>query len=58
MITHNFGVVAEIADRIGVMYAGELIEEGGVFEVFDEAKHPYTQMLLSSLPTKKRIRES
>ena len=40
------------------MYAGELIEEGGVFEVFDEAKHPYTQMLLSSLPTKKRIRES
>ncbi len=54
IITHNFGVVAEMADRIGVMYAGELIEEGDVFEIFDDPKHPYTKMLLSSLPTSKK----
>ena len=50
LITHNFGVVAEIADRIGIMYAGEIVEEGDVFEVFHNPAHPYSQALLSSLP--------
>ncbi len=51
LITHNFGVVAEIADRIGVMYAGTLVEEGDVFSLFESPKHPYTAMLLKALPT-------
>ncbi len=51
LITHNFGVVAEIADRIGVMYAGALVEEGDVFSLFEAPRHPYTAMLISALPT-------
>ncbi len=51
LITHNFGVVAEVADRIGVMYAGRLVEEGDVFTLFENPKHPYTQMLIRALPT-------
>lgn len=50
MITHNFGIVAEIADKIGVMYAGQLIEEGDVFSMFDNPMHPYTKALLKALP--------
>ena len=50
IITHNFGIVAELADRIGVMYAGELIEEGDVFSIFDNPLHPYTRALLKALP--------
>ena len=50
VITHNFGIVAELADRIGIMYAGELVEEGDVFTIFDHACHPYTRGLLKSLP--------
>ncbi|MFW9991858.1 MAG: ABC transporter ATP-binding protein [Candidatus Odinarchaeota archaeon] len=49
-ITHNFAVVAEIADRIAVMYAGYIVEEGDVFTVFGEPAHPYAQDLLSSIP--------
>jgi oligopeptide/dipeptide ABC transporter ATP-binding protein len=51
LITHNFGVVAEVADRIGVMYAGTLVEEGDVFTLFENPKHPYTRMLIKALPT-------
>jgi oligopeptide/dipeptide ABC transporter ATP-binding protein len=54
IITHNFGVVAEVADRIGVMYAGRLVEMGDVFQIFENPSHPYTQMLLKALP---RIRK-
>ena len=50
VITHNFGIVAEIADRVGVMYAGELVEEADVFTIFDEPNHPYTQALMKALP--------
>ena len=50
VITHNFGVVAEIADRIAVMYAGEIVEYGEVFQVFQKPAHPYTQALMRSLP--------
>ncbi|MCI5687137.1 ABC transporter ATP-binding protein [Anaerovoracaceae bacterium 42-11] len=51
MITHDFGIVADIADRVGVMYAGNLIEVGEVFEIFDNPKHPYTKLLMKALPT-------
>ncbi|MBQ6662717.1 MAG: ABC transporter ATP-binding protein, partial [Firmicutes bacterium] len=50
VITHNFGIVAEIADRVGVMYAGELVEEADVFTIFDEPNHPSTQALMKALP--------
>jgi oligopeptide/dipeptide ABC transporter ATP-binding protein len=50
MITHNIGVVAEVADRVAVMYAGKIMEIGSVDNVFLKPKHPYTQGLLSSVP--------
>ena len=50
LITHNFGLVAEIADRVAIMYAGELVEEGDVFEVFANPVHPYTKLLMAALP--------
>ena len=50
LITHNIGVVAEVADRVAVMYAGKMAEVGDVREVFAEPKHPYTQGLLRSVP--------
>ncbi|MFJ7666890.1 ABC transporter ATP-binding protein [Lysinibacillus sp. NPDC097195] len=49
-ITHDLGVVAKVADRVAVMYAGDVIEVGSTHEVFFNAKHPYTWALLSSLP--------
>lgn len=50
MITHNFGLVAEIADKVGVMYAGEMVETGSVFDIFDHPMHPYTTKLMQALP--------
>ena len=50
MITHDLGVVAEVAQRIIVMYAGKIIEEGSVFSIFEDPRHPYTKALLSSIP--------
>jgi len=50
IITHNFGIVAEIADRVGVLYAGELVEIADVFTLFRNPKHPYTQALMRTLP--------
>ena len=55
MITHNFGIVAEVADRVGIMYAGELVECGDVYQIFEHPSHPYARALLSSLP---RIRKT
>lgn len=49
-ITHDLGVVAKVADRIAVMYAGDILEVGRTHEVFFNGKHPYTWALLSSLP--------
>jgi len=49
-ITHDLGVIAEIADRVAVMYAGQIVEEANVHELFREPLHPYTQGLLASLP--------
>jgi oligopeptide/dipeptide ABC transporter ATP-binding protein len=49
-ITHNLSVVAEVADRVVVMYAGRVVEEGGVAAIFDSPRHPYTRDLLACLP--------
>ena len=49
-ITHDLGVVANVADRVGVMYGGQIIEYGTVEEIFFDPRHPYTWALLSSLP--------
>ncbi|WP_108624202.1 ABC transporter ATP-binding protein [Candidatus Similichlamydia epinepheli] len=49
-ITHDLGVVSAFADRILVMYAGNLVEEGSVFDIFQSPKHPYTKSLLQALP--------
>ena len=49
-VTHNLGVVAEIADRVVVMYCGRVVEEGGVRELFHAPRHPYTRGLLACLP--------
>jgi len=49
-ITHDLGVIAEIADRVAVMYAGKIVEEAKVHDLFREPLHPYTQGLLASLP--------
>ena len=50
LITHDLGVVAEMAKRVVVMYAGKVIEEGDVFSIFRHPLHPYTQGLLQSVP--------
>ena len=50
MITHDLGVVAGLADRIAVMYAGRIVEEGSVFDVFKTPQHPYTRALMDSTP--------
>ena len=50
LITHNFGVVAEICDRIAVMYAGQIVESGDVREIFYHPCHPYTKDLIASIP--------
>lgn len=50
LITHDLGVVAEVADRVNVMYAGRMVEQAGVNEIFARPAHPYTQALLGSIP--------
>jgi oligopeptide/dipeptide ABC transporter ATP-binding protein len=50
LITHDLAVVSETADRVAVMYAGRIVEEGTAAELFADPKHPYTQGLLASIP--------
>ena len=50
LITHDLGVVARVADKVAVMYAGEIVEQGSVEEVFNSPMHPYTQGLLQCIP--------
>jgi peptide/nickel transport system ATP-binding protein len=50
-ISHNLGTVARVCDRVGVMYSGELVEDGSVREIFANPRHPYTRALLDCLPT-------
>ncbi|HEX7084003.1 MAG TPA: ABC transporter ATP-binding protein [Gaiellaceae bacterium] len=51
LITHNLSVVAELCDRVGVMYLGRIVEQGPVLDIFDAPRHPYTVGLLGSRPT-------
>ena len=50
LITHDLGVVAQMASRVVVMYAGQIVEEGGMRDIFDRSFHPYTRGLLKSMP--------
>ena len=50
LVTHDMGVHANIADRIGIMYAGKIVEEASTEQIFDQPLHPYTQFLINSLP--------
>ena len=51
LITHDLGVVAEMADRVAVMYAGQIVEIAEVHTLFENPLHPYTKSLLNSVPT-------
>ncbi|MFB6112657.1 MAG: dipeptide ABC transporter ATP-binding protein [Halodesulfurarchaeum sp.] len=55
-ITHDLGVIAEVCDRVAVMYAGEIVEEGPVEEIFTNPSHPYTYTLMESIPTEEKDR--
>ncbi|HXD12255.1 MAG TPA: ABC transporter ATP-binding protein [Anaerolineales bacterium] len=57
LITHDLGVVAEMAERVAVMYAGEVVEQTEVNALFDEPLHPYTQGLIGSIPILGEIKE-
>ncbi len=56
LITHDLGVVARIADRVAVMYAGEIVETGTSAEIFGDPRHPYTQGLLRCIPVPGRTK--
>ncbi len=60
LVTHDMGVHANIADRIGIMYAGKIVEEGTTEQIFRQPLHPYTQFLINSLPKfgDKNLRDS
>ena len=55
LITHDIGLVAQMADRVMVMYAGQIVEQAPVLELFDHPAHPYTQALLRSVPSVPRV---
>jgi oligopeptide/dipeptide ABC transporter ATP-binding protein len=57
LITHDLGVVAEMAQRVAVMYAGEIVEQADVRSLFRKPKHPYTQGLIGSIPTFGTVKE-
>jgi oligopeptide/dipeptide ABC transporter ATP-binding protein len=57
LITHDLGVVAEMAERVAVMYAGEIVEQTDVNSLFDQPLHPYTQGLIGSIPVLGEIKE-
>lgn len=58
LITHDLGVVAEMADRVIVMYGGEIVEQNDVYKLFKEPKHPYTKGLLNSTPKIHQLEDS
>jgi peptide/nickel transport system ATP-binding protein/oligopeptide transport system ATP-binding protein len=56
LITHDMGVVAQMADRVAVLYAGRKVEEGEVYDIFEHPGHPYTMGLLNSIPANPKYR--
>ncbi|WP_270936241.1 ABC transporter ATP-binding protein, partial [Falsiroseomonas oryzae] len=56
LITHDLGVVAQLADRVAVMYAGRIVEEASVTDLFDHPTHPYTQGLFGATPAREQVR--
>jgi oligopeptide/dipeptide ABC transporter ATP-binding protein len=57
-ITHDMGVIAEMCDRVAVMYAGRIVEEGALLDIFERSHHPYTRGLLDSIPRRGLTRKS
>ncbi len=57
LITHDLGVIAEMADRVAVMYAGRIVEQSGIDSLFDKPLHPYTQGLIDSIPVLGKIKD-
>ena len=57
LITHDMGVISEMADRVAVMYAGRILEQAGVLQLFEKPLHPYTQGLMASTPVLGKIKE-
>ena len=57
-VTHDLAVIAQTCDRIAVMYAGQIVEAGPVWDVFHEPRHPYTLALLRSVPDVERVRHN
>jgi peptide/nickel transport system ATP-binding protein len=55
LITHNLGVVAEICDKVAVMYAGQIVEMGTLSQIYDETRHPYTEGLFGSIPNPESV---
>ncbi|HSO29587.1 MAG TPA: ABC transporter ATP-binding protein [Candidatus Sulfomarinibacteraceae bacterium] len=58
LITHDLGVVAEMCDRVAVMYAGEIVEQSSVRTLFEDPRHPYTRGLIGSIPVPGNVKES
>ncbi len=58
LITHDLGVVAETCERVIVMYAGQIVEEAPIHEIFTNPKHPYTQGLIQSVPDMRYKKEN
>ncbi|HZC21325.1 MAG TPA: oligopeptide/dipeptide ABC transporter ATP-binding protein, partial [Nitrososphaeraceae archaeon] len=50
LITHDMAIISEIADKVGIMYAGQLVEFGSAVEIYRNPKHPYSQSLISAIP--------
>jgi oligopeptide/dipeptide ABC transporter ATP-binding protein len=57
LITHDLGVIAELADRVAVMYAGRIVEQSEINAIFDKPLHPYTQGLIASIPVLGKIKD-
>jgi oligopeptide/dipeptide ABC transporter ATP-binding protein len=57
LITHDLGVIAEMADRVAVMYAGRIVEQSSIDSLFDKPLHPYTQGLIASIPVLGKIKD-